>query len=63
MPPEMTKEQRRKAIVKRAAARKISATWQRKRDERDKVSEPSDDFGGLPETDTVLDELPDSLIG
>ena len=59
----MTKAVRRKLIVKRVAARKISETWQRKRRGRPASQEPIDDFGGLPETDAVLDELPESLVG
>jgi hypothetical protein len=55
---------RRKVIVKRVAARKIKETWRMKR-ARGEVSERSlvDDFGGVPDTDAALDELPKSLVG
>ena len=63
----MTREQkvaRRKVIVKRNAARKIKATWARKKQRApDMGRAPADDFGGVPDTDAALDELPDSLFG
>lgn len=62
----MTKEQkvaRRKVLVKRNAARKIKATWARKKQRPHDTGAPADDFGGVPDTDAALDELPDSLFG
>jgi hypothetical protein len=54
---------RRRLIAKRVVARKISETWKRKRENRRGAEAPSDDYGGMPETDAALDELPDSLVG
>lgn len=60
----MTKEQRRKIIAKRNAALKSRATWRKKLQGGDQESIPSsDEFGGVPETDAALDELPDTLVG
>ena len=64
----MTPEQlraRRRAIVKRNAARKISETWKRKKRGRPAAADPMvlDDDAGVPESDAILDELPDSLLG
>lgn len=59
----MTKGQRRKILVKRVAVGKLKETWRRKRASRGEPADPVDDFGGLPETDAVLDELPESLVG
>jgi hypothetical protein len=50
-------EARLRLIIKRVAARKITKARRRRSEE------PSDDYGGVPETDAVLDELPDSLVG
>ena len=54
---------RRRLIIKRVTARKISETWKRKREHSGGSEEPTEDYGGVPETDAVLDELPDSLVG
>lgn len=60
----MTKAERRKAIVKRVAARKIRATWDRKRAARDRMpNEPLEDIEGSPGADSELDDLPDTLLG
>lgn len=58
----MTRKERRKAIVKRVAVRKLKETWRRKLAMRE-AARPPDDEGGAPETDAELDELPSSLVG
>lgn len=63
MTPEQRKA-RRRVIVKRNAARKTRETWKRKRGGRSAdVSAPVDDYAGVPDSDAVLDELPESLVG
>jgi len=60
---EQARKARRRQIVKRVAAMKISATWKRKRALRGDPEEPPDDSSDVPEADTMLDGLLDSLVG